>query len=173
MVALLCMVGLMLLVRDQQAVYQQVGFTRVSTDLKYSFVTGLVYLVYSNGLAAMYCFVVALTSASNVVGTRRSNKPGAWVVFILDQGLAYVLLSAASAAVEVAYLAENGDETTGWDAQCSTYWHFCHLLKASIVVSFLSVILLAIISVLSAKQLFKQYARIKLVGKKGVPEALT
>lgn len=157
--SLMSVAGLMLLVKDQQTVVQAVGNQNYYTEVRYSYVAGLQYLVYSNGLVAIYCFTVALLSIVSAIGGARNGKLGAWVVFVFDQGLAYVLLAAASASSDVAYLADKGNDKTTWPKICSTFPHFCKLLRASIVIAFFSVLLLAIISILSARQLFKKYGR--------------
>jgi uncharacterized protein (TIGR01569 family) len=80
----------------------------------------------------------------------------------LLQAMAYLLLSAASAACEVLYLTDYGSSKAGWDSKCSVFGKFCNLLAIAIALSLLAVVLLAAIATLSAKRLFKQhYAKIK------------
>lgn len=167
LVAMLSIAALLLLVKDRQTVVEDVGSQAVVTEMKLADVTtGFQYGVYSNGFVAFYCFVLALTSSFGVAGNVRSyGKPGAWILFILDQGFAYILLSAASAFSEVADIAENGSEKSGWSELCSTFGYFCGLLRASIVITFLSTLLLAAISVISAHQLFRQYRRSQPISK--------
>nr|P0DI24.1 RecName: Full=CASP-like protein 2U1; Short=PaCASPL2U1 [Pteridium aquilinum subsp. aquilinum] len=173
---LVCMLSLMLLVRDQQIAVQEVGVTSVTTQLRYSSSTGLVYLVYANGLVALYCFVVVLTSSFNGGSVMRRNKSGAWALFVLDQVLACILLSAASAASEIAFLVEKGAKKTIWDSKCIVYGHFCRMLEVSIATSFIAVIMLGSICVLSAKQLFQQYTHyariVNMVKLKSTPNSL-
>ena len=78
------------------------------------------------------------------------------------QALAYLLMSAASAATEVFYLTKYGSDKSGWDEKCSSFGKFCNLLMICIALSLFSVILLATISILSAKDLFKHYVKLKL-----------
>ena len=77
------------------------------------------------------------------------------------QALAYLLMSAASAATEVLYLTKYGSDKSGWDQKCSSFGKFCNLLLISIALSLFSVVLLATISILSAKDVFKHYVKLK------------
>lgn len=153
-------VALMMLVRDRQLVFQSVGADSVSSRLQYSDNSGLVFLVYTNALVAIYSFVVvALSSSFNVSSAMRDSKAGAWVLFAFDQTLAYTLLSATSAATEVSYLIQNGDSKTLWDLKCNIFGHFCHMIEIAVILSFGAVIMLGITCVISARQLFQKYAK--------------
>nr|P0DI20.1 RecName: Full=CASP-like protein 2U2; Short=OlCASPL2U2 [Osmunda lancea] len=157
--SLLSIAGLMLLVKDNQTVQQMVATEAVTLETKYSDISAFVFLLYTNGLVAVYCFFLALASVFSLIASARSGKLAGWVTFVLDQGLAYVLLAAAAASTEVLYLAENGDLKTSWAEICSQFGHFCHMARASIVVSFLSMLAMAVLSVMSAQQLFSKYRR--------------
>lgn len=151
--------SLVLLLKSKQTVQASVGLDYIAQQVKYSDTSALIYLVFSNTLVAVYCFLALVSLIPAALGMCQSGKAGRWTIFVLDQLLAYVLLAAASSATEVAYLAKNGMTKTSWAALCSTYGHFCRMMNASIGFSFAAVVLLTLLSVMSARSLFHFYTR--------------
>lgn len=156
---LLSLASLVLLLKSEQTVRLSTGLQLVDLQVKYSDTSALMFLLSSNGIVAFYCFLQVASSVSGLAGMSSTGKVGWWAIFFLDQALAYVLLAAASSATEVDYLARNGNVKTSWEPLCPTYGFFCRMVRASLVFSFASVLLLAVLSVLSARHLFRHYSR--------------
>ncbi|KAH7416126.1 hypothetical protein KP509_14G076700 [Ceratopteris richardii] len=159
LVSLLCITSFILVLKSKEVAQRTTGLGTVFTSVKYSDSSGLLFLVAADALAAAYCMFsfLGLTVGSLVSGS--SGKAGRWAIFAIDQITAYILLSGVSAASEVLYLADKGMPKAQWEAMCETYGYFCHMVTASIVLGFLAVILLAILSVLSARNLFHNFYR--------------
>nr|P0DI28.1 RecName: Full=CASP-like protein 2U2; Short=PaCASPL2U2 [Pteridium aquilinum subsp. aquilinum] len=151
--------SLILLLKSKQTVQVSVGLDYVTQQVKYSDTSAFVYLVFSDILVAVYCIVVLVGLIPAALGKSHPGKAGQWAIFIFDQVLAYVLLAAASSATEVAYLADKGMAKTSWEAVCPRFAHFCHTVMASISLSFVAVLLLALLAVVSASGLFGRFYR--------------
>nr|P0DI21.1 RecName: Full=CASP-like protein 2U1; Short=OlCASPL2U1 [Osmunda lancea] len=155
--SLLSIAALVLMAKDKQVVYLNLAGEELTLEAKHSYVEAFVYLVYSNGLVAIYCFLLVFALVFRLIDKAGCGKSAAWIIFLLDQGLAYVLLAAAAASTEVAYVAKRGNNKVGWSEVCSTFGHFCNLVGVSIVITFISVLAMATLSVMSARRLFKTY----------------
>ncbi|MCO5573830.1 hypothetical protein L7F22_027605 [Adiantum nelumboides] len=155
--SLLCITSLILLLKAKQTVQRSVGLSSITEDVKYSDTSGFVYLAYTNILVAAYGLVVFAALIPSALGKSCSGKCSRWTIFVLDQVLAYVLLSAVSAATEVLYLAENGMSKTQWEALCPIYGFFCHMITASVAIGCIAVVLLAVLSIGSAHGLFHHF----------------
>ncbi|GLJ39779.1 hypothetical protein SUGI_0813070 [Cryptomeria japonica] len=123
--------------------------------LDYSNVGGFRYLAYANGI----CGGVSLISAfcSGICWSSNYNLLSAWMVFLLDQILTYIILGAGAVATELVYLAKNGDEEVTWEEFCSTYEKFCNRALVSVIITFVTVLVLIAISITSSYKLFSKY----------------
>eukprot|EP00249_Psilotum_nudum_P028850 c38814_g1_i1 orf=233-847(-) len=151
----LCIVALCLLARDKQIVFQNIAGISIKVSAKHSYVKAFVYLIYANGLAAIYCFLTVLATAFNLIPT--SSRLPSWILFLSDQAVTYVLLAAAAASSEVAFIAKRGEDKVSWNEVCSVFGHFCNVVAGSLVTTFLSVLLFATLSAMSAHNLFRRY----------------
>ncbi|KAG0532361.1 hypothetical protein BDA96_04G101900 [Sorghum bicolor] len=88
-------------------------------EVKFSDLSGFSYLVGVNAVTAAYALVSILLS---------SLKPLArydWVILVMDQASAYLLVTSASAAAELLQLARRGDREVSWGEVCSYFGRFC------------------------------------------------
>ncbi|XP_024522667.1 CASP-like protein SELMODRAFT_431320 [Selaginella moellendorffii] len=116
----------------------------------------LIFLAVVSGICLGYSllhaavFLVMLSGNRNPLARKKALD---WMVFLADQLLAYAMLSAAAASAEVAYLAKNGQVSSGWFAVCNAFSGFCNKVGVALVLSFFSVIPLAINAFISAYHL--------------------
>ncbi|WVY90103.1 hypothetical protein V8G54_035617 [Vigna mungo] len=112
------------------------------------------YLVHANGICAGYSLLSVVFIA---LPRLSSSMPRNWTFFLLDQVLTYLILGAGAASMEVLYLAEKGNPTTGWSSACSAFGLFCHKVTASIAITFVAVICYVFLSLISSYKLFSKY----------------
>ncbi|KAH9314332.1 hypothetical protein KI387_022959 [Taxus chinensis] len=136
------------------AVMLQNNQTNEYGPLRYANVAAFKYLVYANGICAGYSLFSAIDSAL-FAGLYSLSR--AWVIFILDQVLAYVLLSAVAAGTEILFLGYKGDRKVSWSEVCGAYEKFCYRGRASIVISSVGVVCFVGLSLASAYRLFVKY----------------
>lgn len=122
-------------------------------QLEYNDIGAFRFLAYANGICAGYSFISAFESmvpASN--HTYRS-----WILFLLDQGITYLLLAGGAGATEVLYVAYKGDEAVIWEQVCGSYGRFCSRAAVSVIISFFALVCFLLISILSSYRLFSKY----------------
>uniref|UniRef100_A0A7N0VE04 CASP-like protein n=1 Tax=Kalanchoe fedtschenkoi TaxID=63787 RepID=A0A7N0VE04_KALFE len=110
------------------------------------------YLVHANGICAGYSLLSAIFAAR-----LQPSKPRAWTFFLLDQALTYVILAAGAVACEILFLEHKGDEAVTWSEACGSFGKFCHRATASVVITFVSVLVYAGLSLISSYRLFTKY----------------
>ncbi|KAJ7536687.1 hypothetical protein O6H91_12G077700 [Diphasiastrum complanatum] len=162
MTTLLSAVALGVLVADKETRSISINFPGlnqplvVSKTARYSQSKALQFYVAANAIVASYSVLQALRSLFLMLASLRpaTSKASAWTTYLLDQALAYLLLSALGASSEVAYLAKKGNTNVGWNELCSMFGHYCNLVGASVIAGSLAFLQLVIISGLSAYHLF-------------------
>nr|P0DI25.1 RecName: Full=CASP-like protein 2U3; Short=PaCASPL2U3 [Pteridium aquilinum subsp. aquilinum] len=145
---LLSIAGALVMAKDKQDTFVMLGTVPVPLYARHSYVEAFVFLVYANGIVAIYCFIAVLLSLL------AKSRVLAGLLFFMDQALAYLLLAAAAASTEVAYIAKRGEKKLVWGEVCSNFEHFCNLVGVSLVLTFLSVLVLVTLAILSGKRLF-------------------
>lgn len=76
-----------------------------------------------------------------------------FLLLILDTVALTLATSAGAAAAAIVYLAHNGNLNTNWLAICQQFGDFCQKVSGSVVGSFIAVVLLVVLVVLSAMAL--------------------
>ncbi|XWS27473.1 hypothetical protein CRYUN_Cryun26dG0118200 [Craigia yunnanensis] len=122
-------------------------------SVSYSDLGAFRYLVHANGICAGYSLLSAIIAAM----PRPSTMPRAWIFFLLDQILTYIILAAGAVSMEVLYLANKGDVTITWSAACGTFFGFCHKATTSVIITFIVVICYAVLSLISSYRLFSKF----------------
>ncbi|XWS10255.1 hypothetical protein CRYUN_Cryun39dG0059700 [Craigia yunnanensis] len=111
------------------------------------------YLVHANGICIGYSLLSAIIAAM----PRPITMPRAWIFFLLDQILTYIILAAGAVSSEVLYLANKGDTAITWSAACGTFAGFCHKATTSVIITFIAVICYAVLSLISSYRLFSKF----------------
>ncbi|XP_052173769.1 casparian strip membrane protein 1-like [Diospyros lotus] len=72
------------------------------------------------------------------------------LLIILDTVMVAFTTSAAGAAASIVYLAHNGNPNANWLAICQQFTDFCQQASGAVVASFITVVILIVLVVLSA-----------------------
>ncbi|XP_040376187.1 CASP-like protein 2D1 [Oryza brachyantha] len=121
-------------------------------EVSFSDVSGFRYLVCINAITAAYSVASILLSSFKFI-TRFD-----WLIFLLDQASAYLLLTSASAAAEVVYLAREGDREASWGEVCSYFGRFCGGATVSVALNAAALLCFMALSLISAFRVFTKFA---------------
>ncbi|KAI7729217.1 hypothetical protein M8C21_015699 [Ambrosia artemisiifolia] len=103
---------------------------------------------------AITCAYLVLSLPFSIVCIVRPHVIGARMLLLIFDTLALALtISAASAAAAIVYLAHNGNPGTNWPALCQQFNEFCPRVSGAVVGSFLAVLILVVLVILSAAAL--------------------
>ncbi|CAM0946114.1 unnamed protein product [Alopecurus aequalis] len=120
-------------------------------EISFSNLSGFKYLVFINAITAAYSVVSILLSSL------KSLAPYDWLVFVLDQAAAYLLLTSCSAAAEVVYLAREGDRQVSWGEVCSYFGRFCGRATVSVALQVAALLCFVALSLVSAFRVFSKF----------------
>ncbi|CAH1452334.1 casparian strip membrane protein 1 [Lactuca sativa] len=106
------------------------------------------FFLIANAITASY---LVLTIPISIVCILRPNatKPRVILMFF-DTVMVALTTSAAGGAASIVYLAHNGNSDANWPAICQQFNDFCQKISGAVVASFLSVVILMALVVLSA-----------------------
>jgi len=119
--------------------------------ISFSNLAGFKYLIVINAITAAYS--VASILLSSVKSLARYD----WLVFVLDQAAAYLLLTSCSAAAEVVYLAREGDRQVSWGEVCSYFGRFCGRATVSVALQAAALLCFVALSLVSAFRVFSRF----------------
>ncbi|KAK1411917.1 hypothetical protein QVD17_32772 [Tagetes erecta] len=103
---------------------------------------------------AITCVYLVLSLPFSIVCIVRPHVIGARMLLLIFDTLALALtMASASAAAAIVYLAHNGNPKTNWPALCQQFNKFCPRVSGAVVGSFLAVLILVVLVVLSATAL--------------------
>ncbi|KAK4386967.1 CASP-like protein 2D1 [Sesamum angolense] len=97
----------------------------------------------------------------------------AWIFFVADQVLAYLLVASLATLVEFLYLAYNGDQVVSWSQACASYGKFCSRLKIALSLHVIAVGCFLVLAVISAFRVFRRYDPPFVPSKEGEQAAAT
>lgn len=143
----LCVAAIAIMVKNKQS--NEYG------ALHYSDIGGFKYLVYANGICAVYSILSLLGSVFSAEIDYSWTR--AWIMFILDQALTYIILTAGVSGIELVDLAYRGNEQVSWSRVCVSYGEFCNSARASVLITMAVLVCFMVLSLLSAHKLFSKY----------------
>eukprot|EP00249_Psilotum_nudum_P014145 c24692_g1_i1 orf=279-866(+) len=114
----------------------------------------LVALVWVLGVVAGLLFVQVILWYLDARSKFSLAVRSPWCNFLLDQAMTYILLSLSSASAQQAYFAEQGNSYLHWDRVCNLFSHFCSQVGLANIAAFLTTLIMATLSLLSAYSLF-------------------
>ncbi|KAM0902846.1 hypothetical protein ACQ4PT_019099 [Festuca glaucescens] len=120
-------------------------------EISFSNLSGFKYLVVINAITAAYSVLSILLSSF------KSLARYDWLVFVLDQAAAYLLLTSCSAAAEVVYLAREGDRQVSWGEVCSYFGRFCGRATVSVALQAAALLCFVALSLVSAFRVFSKF----------------
>ncbi|KAG8386115.1 hypothetical protein BUALT_Bualt03G0115500 [Buddleja alternifolia] len=119
--------------------------------LEFNNLIGLKYVVCISAVSAGYALFAAVSSWLRWLVTK------AWLFFVTDQVLAYLMVTSMAAQGEFLYLAYNGDRVVSWSEACASYGNFCSRLKLALALNVISVCCFLVLGVISAYRVFRRF----------------
>lgn len=119
--------------------------------LEFSNLTGLKYMVCISGISAGYALVAVVASWVRCL----VNK--AWLFFVSDQIMAYLMVTSGAAVLEILYLAYKGDRGVSWSEACSSYGRFCSRVNLALALHALALCCFLVLAVISAYRVFSMF----------------
>ncbi|KAF5461110.1 hypothetical protein F2P56_020930 [Juglans regia] len=116
--------------------------------LEFSNIVGLQYMVCISAICACYSFIAAISLWV------RGLVAKAWLFFVSDQIVAYLLVTSGAAVLEILYLAYNGDREITWSEACSSYGRFCSRMKLALILHALALWCFIVLAIISAYRTF-------------------
>uniref|UniRef100_A0A0D9VDV0 CASP-like protein n=1 Tax=Leersia perrieri TaxID=77586 RepID=A0A0D9VDV0_9ORYZ len=144
-----CVVPLALASLWEMATNKQVDDTY--GGISFNNLSGFRYLVCINAITAAYSVAAILLSSFKFIA--RFD----WLVFLLDQVSAYLVLTSASAAAEVVYLAREGNREVSWSEVCSYFGRFCNTATLSVALHAGALLCFMALSLISAFRVFSKF----------------
>ncbi|KAL1804312.1 hypothetical protein DCAR_0935969 [Daucus carota subsp. sativus] len=133
---------------DQQLQF----FTQVAVfNVEYDDFSTLRYFVVINSLAAAY-FALSIPLALMQIA-RSAAKQSRALLIIMDTVTLGLLMSAASAAAAILFLAHNGNNSANWNSICNQFTDFCHRASGSLIGSFIAIVILMLLIFMSTAAL--------------------
>ncbi|WCJ28161.1 CASP-like protein 2B1 [Euphorbia peplus] len=130
----------------------------IQKTARYTDMKALVFLVVANGIAAAYSLLQVVRCVVCMVrGSVLFSKPLAWLIFVADQVMAYLVVAAAASAAQSAALAKFGQDDLQWMKICNMYEKFCNQIAEGIAAALLVSISMVAVSCISAFSLFRLY----------------
>ncbi|KAL8044104.1 hypothetical protein ABFX02_08G024800 [Erythranthe guttata] len=106
------------------------------------------FFVVTNGIATAYLVLSLVLSILHIFMT--GAKVTRTVLIILDMIILALLTAGASSAAAIVHLAHTGNVEANWSAICQQYNSFCERVSGSLVGSFLGILVLMLLIILSA-----------------------
>ncbi|KAK6132872.1 hypothetical protein DH2020_033383 [Rehmannia glutinosa] len=119
--------------------------------LEFNNLIGLKYMVCISAISAGYALFAAVSSYLRCLLTK------AWLFFVSDQVLAYLMVTSMAALGDFLYLAYNGDQVISWSEACASYGKFCSRLKLALGLHVISVCCFLVLAVISAYRVFRRF----------------
>ncbi|CAI9088351.1 OLC1v1022657C1 [Oldenlandia corymbosa var. corymbosa] len=113
--------------------------------------TGFKYMVYISVVSTVYALLAAISLWVRCLVAQ------AWIFFVSDQVMAYLMVTSMAALGEILYLAKNGDQKVTWSEACSSYGKFCNRLKLIIGLQVVALCCFLLLAVISAYRLFSRF----------------
>ncbi|KAI4388191.1 hypothetical protein MLD38_000544 [Melastoma candidum] len=117
---------------------------------------------FSNFLALRYMACVSFISAAYALASSFASwveavAARAWLFFIPDQIVAYLMVISTAAVTNFLYLAYHGDRDVTWSEACSSYTAFCDRTRLALVLHFISLFCFFTLAVISAYRTFSDF----------------
>ncbi|CAN8301868.1 unnamed protein product [Cochlearia groenlandica] len=120
-------------------------------SLDYNSIMGLKYLVGVSAICAIYALISTISSWVTCLVSK------AWLFFVFDQVIAYLMTTSVAGATELVYLLNKGDKEVTWSEMCSTYPHFCSKLTIALVLHVFALFSFLFLSLISAYRAFSVF----------------
>ncbi|XP_015080768.1 CASP-like protein 2C1 [Solanum pennellii] len=136
-------------------------FLTVHIKANFKYLDALSVLVWIDAAAAIYnvlqllrCFFITTSK----VDIKQISHKNYWFFFLLDQVVVYIVFAANSAAIEASAIALIGIKSLQWMKICNRFTRFCIQIGAALILGYIAVLILFLVSSISAFQLFRLYS---------------
>ncbi|XP_008806111.2 casparian strip membrane protein 2 [Phoenix dactylifera] len=121
---------------------------------EFSDLPALLFFVVGNAIAAGH---LVFSLPLSIITICRPQAVGPWLLLLIsDTVMVALTAAAASAAAAIVALAHSGSEKANWVAICLRFDGFCQQISGAVVVSFVAVVLLMVLVVISALAMRKR-----------------
>ncbi|TKY60187.1 CASP protein 1B1 [Spatholobus suberectus] len=125
----------------------------ISLTAKFQHTPAFIFFVIVNGIASLYNLVVI---AVDILGPQYDYKGlRLGLIAILDVMTMALAATGDGAATFMAELGRNGNSHTRWDKICDKFEAYCNRGGAALAASFVGIILLLVVTVMSIAKLLK------------------
>lgn len=119
-------------------------------DARYSYSSAFKFFAFANGVAC--AFSVLSLFLTFVLGRQVSKVANFFFLFLHDLLMMSLVLAGCAAATAIGYVGRYGYQRTGWMPICDNFGKFCDRVTTAVVFSYLSFVLLLILTIISAIQ---------------------
>lgn len=115
----------------------------------------LKWFIIANAIVFVYAVIGGIVAFFSICIRRSplSYTASAFLTFLADFLLASALISAAAAALAVAWIGKHGQSTANWSATCGTVGKFCDYIRGAIIASFCGWLFLSLSTFLAVSAL--------------------
>ncbi|KAJ8767359.1 hypothetical protein K2173_017403 [Erythroxylum novogranatense] len=123
---------------------------------------------YLKALAALFLRLYPLPIKASAItypllASYKGNSKGsysflAWCSYLLDQLAVYITFATTTAALEHSILVLTGAEVFQWMSWCNKFTRYCFQIGGGLFAGYAACVLMALISVISANNLFRLYS---------------
>nr|XP_043607546.1 CASP-like protein 2D1 [Erigeron canadensis] len=119
--------------------------------LEFSNLKGLRFFVSISAISAGYALVAFISSwVKNLMSK-------AWIYFVCDQVMTYLMVACLGSLGQLVYLAYNGNQKVTWSEACSSFGRFCGRLNLILVLHFIALLCFFVLSLISAFRVFSRF----------------
>ncbi|XP_021286687.1 CASP-like protein 1F1 [Herrania umbratica] len=119
-------------------------------DARYSYSSAFKFFAFANALA---CGFTVLSLLFVFFFSRRGLTPANYfLLFLHDLLMMSLALSGVAAGTAIGYVGRFGNIHAGWLQICDRLGKFCHKVTASLIFSYLSVLCLLVLTIISASK---------------------
>ncbi|XP_010453663.1 PREDICTED: casparian strip membrane protein 5 [Camelina sativa] len=122
---------------------------------EYNDLPALTFFVVANAVVSGYLILSLTLAFVHIVKSKTQNSR--ILLIVLDVVMLGLLTAGASSAAAIVYLAHNGNNKTNWNAICQQFNSFCERISGSLIGSFIAVVLLILLILLSAIALSRRH----------------
>jgi len=125
---------------------------------KYHYSPAFIFFVVANAIACGYTVLSLIPSVAGKLAARSgAHAPAsAFLLAVADLVMVALVMAGASAAAAIAYVGYKGNSHTQWLKICDNFDRFCHHTAGAIASSFVGVIILLILTVISIYSIYKR-----------------
>ncbi|CAI9113169.1 OLC1v1013726C1 [Oldenlandia corymbosa var. corymbosa] len=127
---------------------QTVVIFGMTVDARYSYSSAFKFFAYVNlivsGFTALSCFLLI------IIGNKAFTTKKYFCLFLHDLNMTTLLMAACAAATSFGMIGQHGNEHAGWMPICDHFHKYCGRVSISIALSYFSVVLYLILTIMSA-----------------------